>query len=304
MATPISPCSNTTEAVHTAEEEDAVKVVKNEAEVGENDVDKITGEPEELEGGTDEREDLICAPCEDPDSVDADVDVEAEVQRAAVDPGQPTRGQREEHNLTHFPFRSWCRACVLGRAKDKPSRTIKAQFAESVLPRVRMDYCFLTEDVDKESGEHGETEVESARTTITVAVMQDSLTKSVWSYAVESKGSMEEWMVQQACEDLETIGLKNERIVLKSDQEPAMVDVLKEIQKKRECDFGSALDNSRVGDSDSNSTIDSAIGSFEGVARTLRIALEEKIGTKVAASDPIIPWLIRHAGHIITRCWV
>ena len=227
MATPISPCSNTTEAVHTAEEEDAVKIVKNEAEVGENENDETIGESEEPEGGVDEWEDLICAPCEDPDSIDADVDIEAEVQRAAVDPGQPTRGQREEHNLTHFPFRSWCRACVLGRAKDRPSRTIKAQFAESVLPRVRMDYCFLTEDVDKESGEHGETEIESARTTITVAVMQDSLTKSVWSYAVESKGSMEEWMVQQACEDLETIGLKNERIVFKSDQEPAVLDVLK-----------------------------------------------------------------------------
>ena len=143
---------------------------------------------------------------------------------------------------------------------------------ENLLLRVRMDYCFLTEDVDKESGEHGETEVENARTTITVAVMQESFIKSVWAYAVESKGSMEEWMVQQACEDLETIGLKNERVVLKSDQEPAMVDVLKEIQKKRECDFGSALDNSRVGDSDSNGTIENAIGSFEGVARTLRIA--------------------------------
>ena len=304
MATPISPCSNTTEAVHTAEEENAVEVVRSEAKIGENEDDENIVESDEGEGCATECEDLICAPCEDPDSIDADVDVEAEVQRAAVDPGQPTRGQREEHNLTHFPFRSWCRACVLGRAKDKPSRKIKAQFAESVLPRVRMDYCFLTEDVDKESGEHGETEVESARTTITVAVMQDSLTKSVWAYAVESKGSMEEWMVQQACEDLETIGLKNERIVLKSDQEPAMVDVLKEIQKKRECDFGSALDNSRVGDSDSNGTIESAIGSFEGVARTLRIALEEKIGAKVAASDPIVPWLIRHAGHIITRCWV
>ena len=70
-------------------------------------------------------------------------------------------------------------------------------------------------------------------------------------------------------------GLKNERIVLKSDQEPAMVDVLKEIQKSRECDYGSSLDNSRVGDSDSNGTIENAIGSFEGVARTLRIALEE-----------------------------
>ena len=128
-----------------------------------------------------------------------------------------------------------------------PCRIIKAQFAESVLPRVRRDYCFLTEDVDKESGEHGEAEVERARTSITVAVMQESLSKSVWAYAVESNGSMEEWMVQQACGDLETIGFTNKRIVLKSDQEPAMVDALKEIQKKRECDFGSALDNSRVG---------------------------------------------------------
>ena len=52
-----------------------------------------------------------------------------------------------------------------------------------------------------------------------------------------------------------------------------------------------------------SSSIENAIGSFEGVARTLRIALEEKIGAKVAASDPMLPWLIRHAGHIITRCW-
>ena len=115
------------------------------------------------------------------------------MQRAATDPGQPTQFHRDEHNLTHFLFRSWCSACVLGQAKDAPSRKVKAQFAESILPRVRMDYCFLTEDVDKESGEHGEAEVERARTSITVAVMQESLSKSVWAYAVESKGSLEEW---------------------------------------------------------------------------------------------------------------
>ena len=95
-------------------------------------------------------------PVDDPDGIDDDVDLEAEVQRAATDPGQPTQAQRDEHNLTHFPFRAWCRACVLGRAKDAPSRKVKAQFAESILPRVRMDYCFLTEDVARESGEHGE----------------------------------------------------------------------------------------------------------------------------------------------------
>ena len=107
--------------------------------------------------------------------------------------------------------------------------------------------------------------------------MQESLCKSAWAYAVDTKRSMEKWMVRQAIEDLETVGLKNERLVLKSDQESSIVDVMKEIQKSRECKSGTAMDNSRVGDSDSNGTIESAIGSFEGVARTLRIALEEKI---------------------------
>ena len=60
------------------------------------------------------------------------------------------------------------------------------------LPRVRMDYCFLTEDVDKSSGDHGEAEVQRAGSSITVAVMQESLCKSVWAYAVDTKGSMEE----------------------------------------------------------------------------------------------------------------
>ena len=290
--------------MHATEEENADGVVTGEEEIGEHKGDEKINETERREDDKLEWEDLICAPCEDPDSIDADVDLEAEDQRAATDPRQPTQAQREEHNLTHLPFRSWCRACLLGRARDAPSRKVKSQFAEPILPRVRMDYCFLTEDVNRESGEHGEEEAEKARTSITVAVMQESLSKSVWAYAVESKGSMEEWMVQQACEDLETVGLKNERFVLKSDQEPAMVDVLKEIQKSRKCDYGSALHSSRVGDSDSNGTIENAIGSFEGVARTLGIALEEKVNSKLSASDPIIPWLIRHAAHVITRCWV
>ena len=104
-------------------------------------------------------------------------------------------------------------------------------------------------------------------------------------------------MVQQAIEDLETVGLKNERLVFKLDQENSIVDVMKEIQKSRECEYGTAMGNSRVGDSDSNVMIESAIGSFEVVAITPRIALEGKIGEKVALDNPIIPWLIRHEPH-------
>ena len=300
--TPVSPTIDMSEE-HQEEQVSGEESVPGKEEAGEM-----------LEGGDvgiedtnvrcDEGNGLVCMPCEDSENIDQEVDIEAEVQRAARDPGQPTRAEREEHNLTHFPLRSWCRACVLGRARDAPSSKVKGLFAETVLPRVRMDYCFLTESVEKEEGEHGEKDVSRAETTITVAVMQESLCRSVWSYAVETKGSMEEWMVQQVCDDLETVGLKNERLVLKSDQEPAIVDVMKEIQKARECEYGTSLDNSRVGDSDSNGTIENAVSSVQGVARTLKIALEERIGQRIQASDPIIPWLIRHSGHLITRSWI
>ena len=111
------------------EEENAAEAVTGEEQIGEDECDAQIIESEKQEGDAAGWEDVICAPCEDPESIDEGVDIEAEIQRAATDPGQPTAAQREEHDLTHFPFRSWCRACVLGRAKDAPSNKVKGLFA-------------------------------------------------------------------------------------------------------------------------------------------------------------------------------
>ena len=81
----------------------------------------------------------------------------------------------------------------------------------------------------------------------TVLVMQESECHSVWSYAVDRKGASEEWAIHQICEDLETVGLKDDRIIVKDDQEPAIIDIAKEIDLNREGRFGTAMDNSRVG---------------------------------------------------------
>ena len=86
----------------------------------------------------------------------------------------------------------------MGRAKDAPSSKVKGLFAETVLPRVRMDYCFLTERADSsEAAEEKDGESSGDGATVTVLVMQESLCKSVWAYAVQTKGSMEQWVVQQ-----------------------------------------------------------------------------------------------------------
>ena len=31
------------------------------------------------------------------------------------DPRQPSHQETEEHEMTHLPFRSWCRHCIMGR---------------------------------------------------------------------------------------------------------------------------------------------------------------------------------------------
>ena len=49
----------------------------------------------------------------EPDGDQAQVDdgeVEARAPRAARDPGQPTRAERDEHDLTHIPYRPWITA--------------------------------------------------------------------------------------------------------------------------------------------------------------------------------------------------
>ena len=53
--------------------------------------------------------------------------------------------QRDEHEVTHATFRSWCEACVAGRAtEDSHQRSA----TEPSVPLVAMDYGFLERDTD------------------------------------------------------------------------------------------------------------------------------------------------------------
>ena len=145
--------------MHAVDEGGCQKVVEDQKEivdiVGEAENERLTQCEDDSQ---EELNKFTSMPCEDPEAIDEGVETEAEEQRGAADPGQPTQAERDAHDISHFPFRPWCKARVRGRAKDAPSRKVKALFAESVLLRVRMDYCFLTEDVDKKAGEHGEDE--------------------------------------------------------------------------------------------------------------------------------------------------
>ena len=79
-----------------------------------------------------------------------------------------------------------------------------------------MDYAYLKEDLEIKEEEHGASV--KPRTSMTVLMMQETMCGSVWSYAVESKGAADTWVAEQIADDLGTVGMAQERIILKSDQ--------------------------------------------------------------------------------------
>ena len=93
-------------------------------------------------------------------------------------------------------------------------------------------------------------------------MLKDFKHKSIWAYPVEGKGiSAAEWLITQVIEDLDTCGLDGCHMVVKSDQEPAIVEVQKEISevRRRAGTGGTALEDYRVGDSQSNGRVERAI---------------------------------------------
>ena len=81
--------------------------------------------------------------------------------------------------------------------------------------------------------------------------MVQTLCNSLWAYPVQSKGAAEQWVIEQIAEDLETVGLANERIIIKAVQENSITDVQRAVVRLRK-DYATCIEQSRVGDSNSN----------------------------------------------------
>ena len=57
-----------------------------------------------------------------------------------------------------------------------------------------------------------------------------------------------------------------------------------------------------MGDSRSNGVIERAVGLVAGQARTLKAALEHRIGTRIPPDARILCWLVEFAAYLMNRC--
>ena len=138
--------------------------------------------------------------------------------RILPDPGQPTQKQLDDHRVDHLPFRSWCPECVAGRATGEQHVARKDQ---KQITTFSMDYLYCTKSrvSKKEDLEDGE-DVE-----MKVLVAKDSKSKTIFAHSVVAKGADEDgYVVSRMVEDIAWLGHK--QIILKSDNEPAILKLL------------------------------------------------------------------------------
>ena len=101
------------------------------------------------------------------------------------------------------------------------------------------------------------------------------------------------------------IGCKNGDLILKSDQEPAIMALISEVSKLRaeRGGVGRTIEEaSPVGSSSSNGIVGRGIQSLEEQVRVLVSALEQRWQAAIPDRHAIWPWLLEYAGYLLNRC--
>ena len=134
------------------EEEEPRTQPREEEQVEEQEQEEEQVEEQEQE------EEFWCRPCEEEDDRGEGEEGRTPVRMAT--PCRPSKQEREEHDLTHTPFRAWCKYCVMGRARMNQHRRKLERGEETTeeeergkVPRMDMDYFFMSQE-DEKAGEN------------------------------------------------------------------------------------------------------------------------------------------------------
>ena len=202
----------------------------------------------------------------------------------AARPYTPTKTEVYEHEVTHLPYRTWCKHCVKGRGVSTPHR--KGKKEEKIGITISIDYCFMSGEADAEEDLPG------------ILIVWDDNHECLWALPVESKGAVE-WVVKYVVEKLDEIGYRGVPISIKSDQEPAILALKTAIAAKR---VGVTTPiESPVRESQSNGAVEQAVRRWRGQLRTLKIAYEENMATKLPVTHPLMGWLVLWSGEVLLK---
>ena len=236
---------------------------------------QVDDEGEVVEAGVDDNE----------EHAEDQADVGRRKVKKIHDPKLPSAEEVKEHYLSgHIPYRSWCHHCVRGRGRERDHQR-KGDREQQGIPEYHLDYCFPGDEFDH-------------RLTVLVAI--EKYTKMKKAVVVPCKGSTGSYAAKMVVELITECGDKDQDVILKTDQEPAIKFLVDDVCVNR-TGARTITEVSPKGSKGFNGVVERAVQSVEQCLRTMKSSLDERMGVRVDTLHPVLTWLCEFASYMMNR---
>ena len=208
-------------------------------------------------------------------------------------PQQVSKEERDAHELTHTPYRAWCRHCVRARGRNAPHKKGDRDHEEGCVPKISMDYFFMSK-------------VDESANVNPFIVMLDEDTGEKYARAVGHKGLGQEremeWLIKDMSMELKSWGHPGGdggHIILKADGEKSIIAVRDALARYH---GGKVVpEGPPKGESQSNGAVEEAGKTVREFVRVLKEHLEYYANMQLKCDDVITLWMIRWSAMLCSR---
>ena len=197
--------------------------------------------------------------------------------RVSAAPRTPTKVEREEHDVSHVPYRPWCRICVTGRGLERRHVTQSGD-RDDDRPRVFADCDYFSGD------------------STPLLIAKDRRTGMTFAAAVSMKGCdphaarlLAKWIDGLGCRE----------VTARTDGEPSICELIRRVRELRAEGTTTVDEISPPGDPAGNGIAESATLTVRGLVRTTKAVIEENVFEGRNAGPRLIAWMVHHAAQVI-----
>ena len=158
--------------------------------------------------------------------------------------------------------------------------------------KISMDYMYLCDRKDKYKSEQWNP--------VHLVVIEHRFGR-LWAHRVPNKGVSHaaSWPPKRILQDLDNAGFQDMRIMTKTDQEPAVIE-LQTAMKETRPNMIIPI-NSPAGESESNGRAENSIRRVQEKIRTLRHHVEQHAKMKISEQSPLMAWLVRWSAELFSK---
>ena len=133
---------------------------------------------------------------------------------------------------------------------------------------------------------------------ITCVAVKEDRHHNIMSSVALKKAVEEPWTIERVLRFIDQLGYRD--VTLKGETEPAIVAFRNRVAAM--CKAEVATEDAVEGDKESNGLIEKAIMLLRGIIRTVKCHIESRVQEPLNDDSPVMPWLVEHAGCILSRC--